>query len=49
LRAFGDAQNDAGILNGEKSFGNVNVEKDCADESGDSNNESGRAVTERLE
>src|SRR5260370_33116736 len=46
LRAFGNAQNDAGILNGEKSFGNVNVEKNCADESGDGNNQSSGAVAE---
>ena len=40
LWAFGNAQNDAGILNGEKSFGNVNVEKNGPDESGDGNDES---------
>src|SRR5467141_466874 len=46
LRAFGDAENDAGILDGEKSLGNVDIEKNCADESGDGNNESGCAVAE---
>jgi len=28
-------KDDAGVLNGEKSFRNVDVEKDCADERGD--------------
>src|SRR5713226_5820273 len=44
LHALRDAKNHAGILNGEKSFGNVDVEKNCAHESGDGNNESGCAV-----
>ena len=32
LGAFGNAENDAGVLNGEKSFWNVDVEQDGADE-----------------
>ena len=34
MRSLRDAEDDAGILNGEKSLWNVNVEKDGADESG---------------
>jgi len=30
LRRFRDAENDAGVLNGEKSFGDVNIEKNRA-------------------
>ena len=34
MRRLRDAEDDASILNGEKSLRNVNVEKDRADESG---------------
>ena len=46
LRAFGNTQDDAGVLYGEKTFGNIDVEKNRADESGDGHDKSGRAKAE---
>ena len=46
LRAFGNAEDDAGILDGKESFGNVDVEEDRADESGDGDEKCGGAIAQ---
>src|SRR6266436_2832358 len=46
LRAFRDTQDHSGILNGKKSFWNVNVKKNCADQSGNRDQESSSAKPE---
>jgi len=35
LRSFGDAEDDSGVLDGEKSFGNVDIQKNGANKSSD--------------
>ena len=46
LRRLGDAENDAGVLHGEKPLGNVNVKKDGADQSANGHEERGGAVAQ---
>src|SRR5207244_10997993 len=43
LRTFGDTQNYAGVLDRKKSFGNVDIEKNGADKSGDGDEQRGGA------
>ncbi len=45
LRSFGDAEDHAGVLYREKSFGNINVEKDGADERGKGDEQGNGAKT----
>jgi len=46
LWTLGNAQNNAGILHRKKSFGDVDIEKNGADKSGDGDEERGGAETQ---
>ncbi len=46
LRAFGNAQDDAGILHREKALRHVDVQKDRANERGHGDQQRGRAVSQ---
>ena len=44
LRAFGNAQDDAGILHREKAFGNIDVEQDGGDQGADGDQQGDGAI-----